>query len=96
MLTFHVGRARHEPGLSAKKAWLPPTQGLRDWRVQLSHDDQQLFEALAGDLLSQLGYERRFDPVAPGVKARASRYRAAWQAELVERGKIPRPRVTDR
>jgi hypothetical protein len=92
MLAFHVGRRRHDPGLSAKEAWLPPTQGLRDWRVQLSHDDQQLFEALAGDLLSQLGYERRFDPVAPGVLARAARYRAAWDAELVERGKI-RPRI---
>ena len=26
MLTYHEGKTRHEPGLSAKKAWLPPLQ----------------------------------------------------------------------
>jgi hypothetical protein len=85
MLGFPVDR--DESGL--------PAQGLLDWRLQLSHDDQQLFEALAGDLLSRLGYERRFDPVAPGVLARASRYRAAWEAELAERDQT-RSRVHDR
>jgi hypothetical protein len=59
MLNFHQGKRRYEPGLSAKKAWLPPTPGLRDWRTQMSDRDIELFEALAGDLLSDLGYERR-------------------------------------
>jgi Sulfotransferase family len=90
MLAFHVGR--DEPRLPAKRT--RAARAVRNWRVQLSHDDQQLFEALAGDLLSQLGYERRFDPVAPGVLAAAARYRAAWESELVERGDL-RPRVHD-
>ena len=38
----------------------PPTKGLRDWRTQMSKVDIKTFEALAGDLLSELGYERAF------------------------------------
>jgi hypothetical protein len=91
MLAFNVGRERHVPGLSAKDAWLPPTPGVRDWRVQLSRGDQELFEALAGDLLSQLGYERAYDPVSPGMHALALRYRAAWETELRERGRVASP-----
>jgi hypothetical protein len=36
----------------------PPTRGLRDWRTQMSPADLSTFEALAGDLLGELGYER--------------------------------------
>src|SRR5262249_17602288 len=47
MLRFNEGRVRREGGLSAKKAWLPPTAGLRDWRTQMKPKDVELFEALA-------------------------------------------------
>ncbi len=56
MLEYHEGRSRPQPGLSAKKAWLPPTSGLRDWRSDMSPQDVAVFEALAGDLLAELGY----------------------------------------
>ena len=36
---------------------LPPTKGLRDWRRQMPREDVALFEAIAGDLLEELGYE---------------------------------------
>jgi hypothetical protein len=88
MLAFHVGRRRDDPGLSAKEAWLPPTPGLRDWRSQLSPADLELFDALAGDLLSELGYERGFDAVSAPVRNVAGRYRRAWETELRERGKL--------
>jgi hypothetical protein len=58
MAAYHVGQTRSQPGLSAKSAWLPPTPGLRDWRSSMAEQDVELFEALAGDLLSSLGYER--------------------------------------
>jgi hypothetical protein len=58
MLHFHEGRTRSDPGLDAKKAWLPPTPGLRDWRSEMSADDVERFEAAAGGLLGELGYER--------------------------------------
>jgi hypothetical protein len=62
MLRFHEGRTRTEAGLSAKAAWLPITPGLRDWRSQMSGEDLERFEAAAGDLLDELGYERGSSP----------------------------------
>lgn len=58
MLRFHEGRTRRMHGLPSKRQWLPPTQGLRDWRGQMTPRDIARFEAVAGDLLGQLGYER--------------------------------------
>jgi hypothetical protein len=42
--------------------------GARDWRTQMSPDDVRHFEAVAGRLLDDLGYERRFPDV--GVRER--------------------------
>ncbi len=58
MLRFHEGRQRIDPGLSAKRAWLPPTPGLRDWKTQMAAEDIDRFETIAGDLLGELGYAR--------------------------------------
>lgn len=43
----------------------PPTRGVRDWRAQMSRDDALAFEAIAGDLLAELGYDL-LDPAASG------------------------------
>jgi hypothetical protein len=85
MAAFHEGKTRHDSGLSAKKAWLPPTPGLRDWRAQVSERDAELFEALAGDLLSELGYERSIETVSPGVASVADRCKEWWESELARR-----------
>lgn len=37
---------------------LPPTIGLRDWRRDMVREDVVKFELLAGDLLTELGYDR--------------------------------------
>jgi Sulfotransferase family len=58
MLRFHEGRTRFEPGLSAKRAWLPPTPGLRDWMTQMSREQVEEFEAAAGDALDAFEYPR--------------------------------------
>ena len=81
MLDFHVGKTARKPGRSAKKAWLPPTAGLRDWRTQLEERHLELFEALAGDLLSALGYERGFPHVSPRIATLAAGYRRQWESE---------------
>lgn len=50
--------------ITAPAAWsrrhvlLPPTKGLRNWRTQMAPKDVVAFEALAGDLLEELDYER--------------------------------------
>jgi Sulfotransferase family len=60
----------------------PPTAGVRDWRSELDEADARAFEAVAGDLLADLGYEVFGGP--PGrSRARVAWYRArlaAWNA----------------
>ncbi|MDP8955760.1 MAG: sulfotransferase [Actinomycetota bacterium] len=58
MIKFANGKTRADPRLSSKDRWLPPTPGLRDWRIEMSEDEMKRFEAVAGDLLRELGYER--------------------------------------
>ncbi len=60
-----------------KDIFLPPTKGLRDWRRELSDDQIARFEALAGDLLEDLGYERRYEKVPLSARAAALRQVAA-------------------
>lgn len=59
---------------------LPPTPGLRDWRTEMSTDDVARFDAIAGPLLSRLGYERRSQ--GTGVALRFAAYRDAATEEF--------------
>ena len=60
----------------------PPTAGLRDWRSQMSQADVAAFDAVAGDLLDELGYESHERPGPAGMIRRASygTRAAAWRA----------------
>lgn len=58
MLRYNEGRTRECHKLSANKAWLPPTPGLRDWRSQMDPHDLERFEAVASELLDELDYPR--------------------------------------
>ena len=87
MLTFYESKTRLKPGLSAKSAWLPPTQGLRDWRTQMGEREVELFEAIAGGLLEQLGYERRFRTISPKIAKVAEECWTKWEEEMTRRGK---------
>ena len=56
----------------------PPTPGLRDWRAEMPDADARAFEAVAGDLLAELGYETsRRRPTVAG------RLRRAWYAVTI-------------
>jgi hypothetical protein len=85
MLRFHEGRARDEPGLDAKKAWRPVTPGLRSWRSEMSEEDLERFEAAAGGLLNELGYERGIPDPRPDARAQAARIRSSFTSELRNR-----------
>jgi hypothetical protein len=65
----------------------PVTAGLRDWRRDMPDDDVALVEAVAGERLSDLGYERRFPrvPATARVRAAASMARAAVE-RMARRG----------
>jgi hypothetical protein len=79
MLEYH----RHEdPALYADHPRLaqPPTRDVRSWRQELSRADTKLFEAIAGDLLAELGYERVH--ARPGRRARAVFERVAYATRV--------------
>jgi hypothetical protein len=78
MLRFHEGRTRDNPQLSAKSAWLPVTPGLRDWREHMSTRDLAVFEALAGDLLTELGYELCCGRLSDELEDHTRACRAWW------------------
>ena len=84
MLRFYEGRGRTrlEPGQPTKRAWLPITPGLRDWRTQMPADDVERFEAAAGDLLERLEYGRRVPRPGPKRLAHAARIRERFVAAL--------------
>ena len=89
MIRFHEGRERVEPGRGAKSAWLRVTSGLRDWRTEMPATDIQRFEAAAGNLLEELGYERTFSRPTPQALEHATRIRKMFGRHVQERGEHP-------
>jgi hypothetical protein len=79
MLEYH---RREDPSLYADHPRLaePPVRDTRSWRKELRPDDAALFEAIAGDLLAELGYERAHP--RPGRRGRALAERAAYSTRL--------------
>jgi len=75
MLEYHrdadPAQLQDHPRLAA-----PPTRDVRRWRDEMTAPDQALFEAIAGDLLAALGYERAVASPGPGAEARALGVRA--------------------
>lgn len=61
----------------------PPTRGLRDWRKQMSKSDIALFEAIAGALLADLGYERSTSATSPVTRIKVGAARIQWQLRRV-------------
>lgn len=49
----------------------PPTSGLRDWRTKMDDEDVACFEALAGDTLTEFGYERRFEQTSASAHVKS-------------------------
>jgi hypothetical protein len=81
MLTYHrepdAGTLRDHPRLAE-----PPTPGLRSWRDDMAPDDVERFEAIAGGLLTEFGYERAFPEPSASARARAGVRRAAFATTL--------------
>jgi hypothetical protein len=79
MLEYH---RREDPSLYADHLRLaqPPVRDARSWRKEMRPAEVELFEAIAGDLLAELGYERAHP--RPGRSGRAVLERAAYAARL--------------
>jgi hypothetical protein len=85
MLRFHEGREQTDPGLSAKRAWLRVTPGLRDWRTKMPAEDVERFEAAAGDLLEELGYPRVSSRPRPEMLRHATAIRSLFAQDVRSR-----------
>ncbi|HEY7282281.1 MAG TPA: sulfotransferase [Actinomycetota bacterium] len=70
--------------------YLAPTKGLRDWRRQMPRRDLELFEAIAGRTLEELGYERGVASVPLAARARAQFLRANVAAKRAVSGRLQR------
>jgi sulfotransferase family protein len=68
MLSCHEGQTK-------PIASRPVTQGLRDWRSQMSSDEIARFEGAAGGLLNELGYPRVFPDSASESVSGAAKIR---------------------
>jgi hypothetical protein len=81
MLEYHratdAGTLRDHPRLAE-----PPTPGLRSWREEMAPRQVELFESVAGDLLSDLGYERAHTTFPAGVRAIGAIQRALFATRL--------------
>lgn len=84
MTTFASGRTSRSSGRSANRAWLPPTPGVRDWRRDMPRRDSEIFEAIAGDALEVLGYERRHPAPSDEARRRAAEMLRRWEAQSGE------------
>ena len=66
----------------------PPRAGVRNWRTEMSEHDREAFEAIAGALLGELGYEvsaRGHDRARSPSTVRGRRRGGAWVGSCNER-----------
>ena len=86
MIRFAEGKTRTDlPNArkTPKKAWLPITSGMRNWRTEMPATDIQRFEAAAGNLLEELGYERAVPNPSSEALEQAARIREAFTREAL-------------
>ncbi len=96
MLRYHESAASfiaksHEPDAFRGVA-KPPTTGMRDWSDLMSERDVALFEAIAGDLLSDLGYAVRNERTDWRTRGRALAEKTKWATRRVRAATIGRLR----
>lgn len=78
-----------------ERIFLPPTQRLRDWRSEMSPEDRGRFDLVAGELLTELGYERDGAPVDVDLRADVAKLLDEI-AQLRERNERLRARLRGR
>jgi hypothetical protein len=92
MIRFAEGKTRTDlPNArkTPKKAWLPITSGMRNWRTEMRVKDVERFETAAGNLLEELGYERTFSRPTPQALEHATRIRKTFSRHVQEREEHP-------
>ena len=78
MLRFNEGRETADAGQSANRGWRSPTKGLRNWRNEMPARDVEMFEAIAGDVLEELGYDREYPTISRNIAMQAKYFQEWW------------------
>jgi hypothetical protein len=86
----YVGRTDSARKTHQQRLNEPPRQGVRDWRTEMAPDDVRAFEAVAGSVLDELGYDVETNGDA---RVRLTSYRArsaAWRGvgALIQRSPL--------
>ena len=80
MLEYHrtvdASRLQDHPRLAE------PPKNVRRWQAEMRPADTEVFEAIAGDLLAALGYERAFPRPSAIARTKAATVAAAYRARL--------------
>jgi hypothetical protein len=79
-------RARSNSRCAEKHPWMPITRGLRDWRTQMPPTEVERFEAAAGGLVEELGYQRAFLHPLPEALEHAARARDWFARDALSQG----------
>ncbi|MDZ4656433.1 MAG: hypothetical protein SH868_02515 [Bythopirellula sp.] len=85
MHNYYVGRTQTDGSKSANAAWLPPTPGFRNWRTDMKPEDVAKFEAAAGNLLDDLGYETGSVAISGSVRQHVAKIREQFFHDAEER-----------
>lgn len=91
MESYFLGHTRSDEALSTNAAWLPPMPGRRNWRTQMDPADVERFEAAAGDLLAQLGFERCCERISRSVQTEVDSLKQQFANEVSGRWQLPEP-----
>lgn len=87
MLSFHKqseGFISSTKNPDAFRNLSQPIQGeLRDWRAEIKSSDREIFEAIAGELLAELGYSVEGKPHGLSTKVRLATASIQWQNKRV-------------
>jgi hypothetical protein len=82
MLRFHEHRTPADSGMDEKHPWRPITSGLRDWRMQMAPENVERFEAIAGELLDELGYAQGSSTLRGEARRHATLMRGRFSREI--------------
>lgn len=83
MIEYHRGKSKTANRLSAKSAWLAPQKGLRDWQTDMTREQVELFELLAGDTLKRYGFPVVSSGYSNRTIASAQECEAWWEKHFV-------------
>jgi hypothetical protein len=75
-LPYSKGMVKFYEKRKRKRASDPSRAGLRDWRSQMQSEDVEMFEAVAGNTLEDLGYSRACPHPGDELVERSTRRRS--------------------